>query len=31
MILPVVERKKLVGIVTRKNIMKALAEKGSWR
>ncbi|MBI4687811.1 MAG: CBS domain-containing protein [Nitrospirae bacterium] len=30
-ILPVVEKGKLVGIISRKNIMNALAEKGFWK
>jgi len=30
-ILPVVEKKKLVGIISRKNIVNALAEKGFWK
>ncbi len=30
-ILPVVENKKLVGIIGRKNIVNALAEKGFWK
>lgn len=30
-ILPVVEKKKLVGIIGRKNIITALAEKGFWK
>lgn len=30
-ILPVVEKKKLVGIISRKNIINALAEKGFWQ
>jgi CBS domain-containing protein len=29
-VLPVVSRKKLVGIIARKNLMVALAEKGFW-
>jgi CBS domain-containing protein len=29
-ILPVVENKKLVGVISRKNIINALAEKGFW-
>lgn len=30
-VLPVVEKKKLVGIISRKNIVNALAEKGFWK
>ncbi|OGW57942.1 MAG: hypothetical protein A2Z09_00490 [Nitrospirae bacterium RBG_16_43_8] len=30
-ILPVVEKKKLVGIISRKNIINALGEKGFWK
>jgi len=30
-VLPVVENKKLVGIIGRKNIINALAEKGFWK
>jgi CBS domain-containing protein len=30
-ILPVVDNKKLVGIISRKNIINAVAEKGFWR
>ena len=29
-ILPVVEKEKLVGLISRKNIINALAEKGLW-
>ena len=30
-VLPVVDKKKLVGIISRKNIINALAEKGFWK
>jgi len=30
-VLPVVEKKKLVGIISRKNIINALAERGFWK